>query len=93
QYGIPLVTPITGQPIPQILSAHGLARPIPDDLENLLRKAARLTAHLEKHRKDYHNKRALQMVEAKIHRLARYYKRKGILPPDWRYEPKAATVG
>ena len=93
QYGIPLVKPITGKSITQILREHGLARPIPEDLENLLRKAARLTAHLEKHRKDYHNKRALQMVEAKIHRLARYYKRKGILPPDWRYEPKAATVG
>ena len=93
QYGIPLVKPITGKSITQILREHGLARPIPEDLENLLRKAARIAAHLEKHRKDYHNKRALQLVEAKIHRLAKYYKRKGILPPDWKYEPTAASVG
>lgn len=90
QYGIPLVKPITGKSITKILKEHGLAPTIPEDLQNLLRKAARLTAHLEKHKRDLHNKRALQLIEAKIHRLAKYYKRKGILPPDWKYEPRAA---
>ena len=93
QYGIPLVKPITGKSIRQILREHGLARPIPEDLENLIRKANRLVAHLEKHRKDYHNKRALQIIEAKIHKLAKYYKRKGILPPDWEYKPRAGAFG
>jgi len=93
QYGIPLVKPITGKSIMQILREHGLARPIPEDLENLIRKANRLVAHLEKHRKDYHNKRALQIIEAKIHKLAKYYKRKGILPPDWEYKPRAGAFG
>jgi len=92
QYAIPLVKPITGKTITQILKESKLAPPIPEDLQNLLKKAARLYAHLEKHRKDLHNKRALQLVESKIHRLASYYKEKGILPPNWKYEPKTASV-
>jgi small subunit ribosomal protein S15 len=92
QYAIPLVKPLTGKSITQILREAGLAPTIPEDLENLLKKAARLAAHLEKHRKDVHNKRALQLVEAKIHRLSEYYKQEGILPPDWKYEPKAASI-
>lgn len=92
QYAIPLVKPLTGKTITQILKEAGLAPSIPEDLGNLLKKAARLSAHLEKHRKDLHNKRALQLVEAKIHKLARYYKREGILPPNWKYEPKIASI-
>jgi small subunit ribosomal protein S15 len=92
QYAIPLVKPLTGKTITQILKEAGLAPSIPEDLGNLLKKAARLSAHLEKHRKDLHNKRALQLVEAKIHKLARYYKREGVLPPNWKYEPKIASI-
>jgi len=92
QYAIPLVKPLTGKTITQILKEAGLAPSVPEDLGNLLKKAARLSAHLEKHRKDLHNKRALQLVEAKIHKLARYYKREGVLPPNWKYEPKIASI-
>jgi len=92
QYGIPLVKPIVGKSITRILKENGLAPQIPEDLEMLLRKAARLRAHLEKHKSDKHNKRAMQLVEAKIHRLSDYYKRKGVLPKDWKYTPSAATL-
>ncbi len=92
QYAIPLVKPITGKTISQILREAGLAPSIPEDLGNLIGKAARLSAHLEKHKKDVHNKRALQLVEAKIHKLSRYYKREGVLPKTWKYEPKIASI-
>ncbi|MDI6904897.1 MAG: 30S ribosomal protein S15 [Candidatus Bathyarchaeia archaeon] len=92
QYAIPLVKPITGKTITQTLEEAELALAIPEDLRNLLRKAASLIAHLEKNNKDLHNKRALQLVEAKIHKLARYYKREGVLPQNWKYEPKIATI-
>ncbi|MGB9854273.1 MAG: 30S ribosomal protein S15 [Candidatus Bathyarchaeales archaeon] len=92
QYAIPLVKPITGKTITQILKDAGLAPSTPEDLGELLKKAARLSAHLEKNRKDLHNKRALQLIEAKIHKLARYYKREGVLPPNWKYEPKIASI-
>jgi len=59
---------------------------MPEDFEVLLKKAASLRLHLEKNKKDVHNKRALNLIEAKIHKLSRYYKNKGILSPDWKYE-------
>jgi len=86
QYGIPLVKPIVGMSITQILKKAGLAPRIPEDLANLVMRARRLRKHLEKHRKDFSNKRALQVIEAKIHRLSKYYKRKGVLPKDWKYQ-------
>jgi len=92
QYAIPLVKPITGKHITQILKEAKLAPSIPEDLGNLLKKATRLTAHLEKNRKDIHNKRALQIAEAKIYKLARYYKREGVLPQNWKYEPKISVI-
>lgn len=88
QYGIPLVKAITGKTITQIQRRAGLAPPIPIDLDSLLKKAARIRAHLEKNRKDLYNKRSLQLVESKIRRLAEYYKKEGILPENWRYEAR-----
>lgn len=92
QHGIPLTKAITGKPITHILKEAELASSLPEDFGNLLRKATRLRVHLEKNKKDVHNKRALQIVEARIHKLTKYYKRKGALPPDWKYEPKAASL-
>ncbi len=92
QYAIPLVKPITGKHITQILKEAELAPSIPEDLGNLLKEATRLTAHLEKNKKDIHNKRALQIVEATIYKLARYYKREGVLPQNWKYEPKISAI-
>ena len=85
QYSIPLVKPITGKTITQTLMQAELAPSIPEDLGNLLKKAARLTMHFEKNRKDLHNKRSLQIVEAKIHKLSKYYKQKSVLPKNWKY--------
>ncbi|MBS7640248.1 MAG: 30S ribosomal protein S15 [Candidatus Bathyarchaeia archaeon] len=92
QYGIPLVKSIVGKGILEILRENGLAPKIPEDLENLIRKAMRIIAHLEKHKKDTHNKRALQLVESRIHRLAEYYKERGILPPNWEYKTVVASI-
>ncbi len=92
QYGIPLAKPISGKSITEIMKQAGLAQSIPEDLEVLLKKASRMLVHLERNKKDKYNVRALQNVEGKIHKLARYYKRKGILPDEWKYEPKTASL-
>ena len=92
QHGIPLTKPFTGRTISQILKEAKLAPSLPEDFEILLRKATRLRVHLEKNKKDLGNKRALQIIEAKIYKLSRYYKRKGVLPPDWKYEAKAVSL-
>ena len=92
QHGIPLTKPITGKSISEILKERELAPAIPEDLETLMRKATRLHVHLDKNKADLSNKRAVQIVEAKIYKLARYYKREGVLPSDWKYEAKAAAL-
>jgi len=92
QHGIPLTKPITGRTISQILKEAQLAPSLPENFETLLKKAARLRVHLEKNKKDSGNIRALQIIEAKIHKLSRYYKSKGLLPPDWKYEAKVASL-
>lgn len=92
QYGIPLARAVTGKKIVRILKEHGLAPDIPEDLYNLIRRAIKIRRHLEEHPKDLHSKRGLQLIEAKIHRLSKYYRRKGVLPKDWRYKPGKISI-
>jgi small subunit ribosomal protein S15 len=92
QYAIPLVKPMTGKTITKMLREAELAPTIPEDLASLLKKAESLATHLEKNKRDLHNKRALQIVEAKIHQLSKYYKREGTLPLNWKHEPKIASI-
>ncbi len=90
QYGIPSVKAITGKKITKILEEHGLAPEIPEDLMNLMRKAVKLRKHLQKHKKDIHNARALIIIESRIRRLVNYYKSTGKLPKGWNYSPELA---
>jgi small subunit ribosomal protein S15 len=92
QYGIPSVKLLTGKPITQILREGGAEMELPEDLSNLLDRALRLTAHLAEHRRDIHNRRSLELVEAKVRRLARYYKREGVLPEEWEYRRRATEL-
>ncbi len=92
QHGIPLTKPIIGRSITHVLAEADMASSVPEDLEMLLKKASRLSAHLERNKMDLVNKRSLQVIEAKIHKLSKYYRRKGVLPSDWKYEPKAASI-
>jgi len=91
-YGVPLVRRILGKKITQVLAERGAAPEIPEDLAALIKRALRIRKHLEVHRKDLHSRRGLQLVESKIHRLVKYYKRVGKLPPDWKYDPKRAEL-
>ncbi|MHA1231947.1 MAG: 30S ribosomal protein S15 [Candidatus Helarchaeota archaeon] len=91
-YGVPLSRLITGKRITEILKENDLAMEIPEDLYNLIKRAINLRRHLEEHRKDFAGKRGLILMESKIHRLSKYYRRKGILPPDWKYDYKRAAT-
>jgi len=92
QYGIPLVKQITGKKVVQILEEKNLAPKIPEDLFNLIRRAANVRRHLFEHPKDKKAKRGLEEIESKIRRVAAYYKENGVLPPEWRYEPEKAEL-
>lgn len=92
RYGIPSVRQITGKRLVDILKENGIKIKYPEDLKSLIRKALKLRKHLESHKKDLHNRRGLQLIEAKIWRLSSYYKEKGILPADWSYDPEKLRV-
>jgi len=92
QYGVPDVKLIVGKSIGKILKEQGMAPEIPEDLMFLMKKAVKLHNHLQNHPKDLGNRRGLQLVEAKIRRLVKYYKRVGKLPPKWHYSIKEAEL-
>ncbi len=92
EHGIPLVKPIVGHGILRVLQDAELAPRIPEDLYNLMVNSTKLRRHLDRNRKDFHNKRGLQLSEAKIYALTRYYKRKGLLPQDWRHRDEIVTI-
>ncbi|KAE8693790.1 40S ribosomal protein S13 [Hibiscus syriacus] len=74
------------------LSLSGLAPEIPEDLYHLIKKAVAIRKHLERNRKDKDSKFRLILVESRIHRLARYYKKTKKLPPVWKYESTTAST-
>lgn len=92
QFGVPLVKSVTGKKLMEVLEGKGVKPVIPEDLFFLLKKAVNLHRHLSEHPKDYHAKRGLIAVESKIHRLVKYYKRVGKLPPDWTYSVEKAKL-
>lgn len=55
-------------------------------------KAVAVRKHLERNRKDKDSKFRLILIESRIHRLARYYKTVGVLPPTWKYESATAST-
>lgn len=92
QYAVPDVKLATGQSMTEIIAEAGLAPQIPEDLQNLMRRAVHLQGHLATHRRDLHNARGLTLIEARIRRLARYYREAGKLPADWRYSAETAQL-
>ncbi|KAK4993278.1 ribosomal 40S subunit protein S13 [Elasticomyces elasticus] len=83
-----------GNKILRILKSSGLAPEIPEDLYMLIKKrqAVAVRKHLERNRKDKDSKFRLILIESRIHRLSRYYKTVGALPPTWRYESATAST-
>ncbi len=92
RYGIPSVKQVTGKSMLKILKDNNVEIRMPEDLKSLILKAINLRKHLEIHKKDKHNMRGLQLIEAKIRRLSDYYKSKGVLPSDWKYDPARLEV-
>ena len=92
KYGIPLVKSIVGYGIHRVLQEAELAPRIPEDLYNLMVRSTKLRRHLDRNRKDFSNKRGLQNTEPKIYALTRYYKKRGMLPEDWRHRDEIVTI-
>ncbi len=91
-YGVPNVKLATGQSVTAILKAKGTKFALPEDLSSLIKRAASLQPHFKEHKKDLSNKRGLQLIEARIRRLSKYYKEQGVLPSEWDYSIKLAEL-
>lgn len=87
-YGVPLVKVVTGKRISKILDENDITSPLPEDLTNLVKKALNIRKHMEDNHKDLEGKKGLQRTESKIYRLIKYYKKKKILAPDFKYDPE-----
>ncbi|MHA1114976.1 MAG: 30S ribosomal protein S15 [Candidatus Heimdallarchaeum aukensis] len=92
QYGVPSVKEVLGKKLVKILEEKDLKPKYPEDLTALVRKAVNIRRHLEENPKDLHNRRGLMLVESKIRRLVKYYKRKGVFPPNFKYQPDKAGL-
>ena len=87
QHAVPDVRLVTGKRIGAILAENDIGGTYPEDMMNLMRQAARIIEHLGSgNHKDLHNKRSLEITEAKIRKLASYYISEGKLPSEWRYK-------
>ena len=92
QHAVPSIKEATGKSVNQILDANDIKPELPEDLTNKIRKAVALYGHLERNPRDFGSKRALEVVEAEINKLAKYYKQKGVLPLSWRYDRERAAL-
>lgn len=86
QYGIPDVKTLTGKSITKIMRENNLYPEYPEVLMNLFKKAVRVHEHLAAHKSDKHSKRSLECLESKIRRLIKYYRKKKVLPKDFKYD-------
>lgn len=92
KHGIPLVKNVIGKTISKILEENNIRPAMPEDLDNLLKKAIGLQRHLRTHNSDHRNVRSLELVEAKVHRLSKYYKREGKIEKKWKYASVIAQL-
>ena len=92
QHSIPLVKPIIKKTISRVLEENDLKTDLPEDLDNIVKKAIGLQKHLKSNKKDNRNIRALELIEAKVHRLSVYYKKIGRIPKNWKYKSIIAQL-
>jgi small subunit ribosomal protein S15 len=91
-FGIPSIRLVTGKRLRPLLVEHGVPAELPEDLQSLLRRVVHLQQHIVRHPHDESNRRGLSLIESRIRRLAKYYRRRRILPEDWRYSSARAVL-
>ncbi len=91
-YGIPDIKQIIGRSVSDVLKENKLEAEIPDDLMSLMRRSILIKKHLENNRQDEVATRGLHLTESKIRKLAKYYKKSGRLPIDWKFSPEKVKL-
>lgn len=91
QHGVGSVKEATGKKMGKLLKENEFTGDLPEDLGNLMKRRSMLIKHNEMNRGDKCGKRGQQLAEARIVRLSKYYKKKGLLPKDWKYKKSEAV--
>ena len=86
KHAVPNARLVLGKRIGAVVAENNLGGSYPEDIMNLMRQAVAIIDHLSSNHRDVHNKRSLELTEAKIRRLGNYYKAEGRLPEDWKYK-------
>ena len=92
EHGIPLVEPVLGKSLSEVLAENKINPDMPEDLDKLVKKALGLQKHLKVHNSDHRNVRSLELIEAKIHRLSKYYKSTSKIAKNWKYAAVIAQL-
>jgi small subunit ribosomal protein S15 len=92
QYAVPDIKIATGKSVSKILEANSIKAEIPEDLRNLIKTALQTKKHLDQNKKDLKNNRNLQLIESKIRRLTKYYRKNDLLPKGWKYSIDQAKL-
>lgn len=92
QFAVPDIKKVTGKNLVKILVSRGVKPELPEDMVNVIRKAVKIYNHLNRNKQDLKTKRSLEVIESRIVRLSRYYKKQGLLPADWRYNREKAAL-
>jgi len=56
-----------------------------------MKRAVELEGHIKANPKDLHTQ-GQQLIESKIRRLVKYYKREGVIPQTWQYSLDTASL-
>ena len=91
-YGVPLAKPLLGKSIGRVLAEGKVSPKQPQDLQDLIERAQRVQRHLKTHGSDRENVHSLELIEAKLYRLSKYYKERGMLPSDFKYTAVVAQL-
>lgn len=91
-YGVPDIKQVTGKTLGDILIEKKLASKLPEDMIALIRKAIAVTKHHEANPMDTSAHRGISLTEAKLQRLAKYYKSNGKLDTNWKYDREKAGL-
>ncbi len=91
-YGIPDIALVTKKSITDILEEKKQLPELPEDLLSAIKKSVAVSKHLEENHLDQTARRGLQLADSRIQRLVKFYKRKGKVPQDFKYDRESIKL-
>merc|ERR1712032_1459649 len=83
---------ISSSAIPYSRNPPAWLKTTPEQIVEQICRLAKKGATPSQNGEDKDSKFRLILIESRIHRLSRYYRTVGVLPPTWRYESATAST-